>query len=82
MSIIVNHVDYIYNPNTVNEKKALDDVSIKVNLYDSTGEIYFTEDRCLFADDFDGYDTISLNLYDNGNTLLKAKSARLFVTKN
>lgn len=30
MSIIVNHVDYIYNMNTVYEKKALDDVSFKV----------------------------------------------------
>jgi len=30
MSIIVNHVDYVYNPNTVNEKKALDDVSFKI----------------------------------------------------
>ena len=30
MSIIVNHVDYIYNPGTVNEKKALDDINIKI----------------------------------------------------
>lgn len=30
MSIIVNHVDYVYNPNTVNEKKALDDINIKI----------------------------------------------------
>lgn len=30
MSIIVNHVDYVYNPNTVYEKKALDNVSIKI----------------------------------------------------
>lgn len=30
MSIIINHVDYIYNPNTVNEKKALDDITIKI----------------------------------------------------
>lgn len=30
MSIIVNHVDYIYNPNTVYEKKAIDDVSFVI----------------------------------------------------
>lgn len=30
MSIIVNHVDYIYNENTVYEKKALDDISFKI----------------------------------------------------
>lgn len=30
MSIIVNHVDYIYNPKTVNEKIALSDVSFKI----------------------------------------------------
>lgn len=30
MSIIVNHVDYIYNPKTVYEKKALDDVSFTI----------------------------------------------------
>lgn len=30
MSIIVNHVDYIYNPGTVYEKKALDDISFKI----------------------------------------------------
>ena len=31
MSIIVNHLDHVYNPGTVFEKKALDDVSFKVN---------------------------------------------------
>ena len=30
MSIIVNHLDHVYNPGTVFEKKALDDVSFKV----------------------------------------------------
>ena len=30
MSIIVNHVDHIYNPGTVFEKKALDDVTFSV----------------------------------------------------
>jgi len=30
MSIIANHVDYVYNPGTVFEKKALDDVSFKI----------------------------------------------------
>jgi energy-coupling factor transport system ATP-binding protein len=30
MSIIVNHIDHVYNPGTVFEKKALDDVSFKV----------------------------------------------------
>jgi len=30
MSIIVNHVDYLYNPGSVYEKKALSDVSIKI----------------------------------------------------
>ncbi|MBO4889934.1 MAG: ATP-binding cassette domain-containing protein, partial [Lachnospiraceae bacterium] len=30
MSIIVNHLDHVYNPGTVFEKKALSDVSFKV----------------------------------------------------
>ena len=30
MSIIVNHLDHIYNPGTVFEKKAVDDVSFTV----------------------------------------------------
>lgn len=30
MSIIVNHIDYIYNAGTVHEKKALSDVSFKI----------------------------------------------------
>lgn len=30
MSIIVNHVDYVYNPNSVYEKKALDDICLKI----------------------------------------------------
>lgn len=30
MSIIINHLDYVYNSNTVYEKKALDDISIKI----------------------------------------------------
>ena len=31
MSIIVNHLEHIYNPGTVFEKKALSDVSFKIN---------------------------------------------------
>ena len=30
MSIILNHVNYIYNPDTVYEKKAVDDVSLTI----------------------------------------------------
>ena len=30
MSILANHVDHIYNPGTVFEKKALSDVSFKI----------------------------------------------------
>ena len=30
MSIIVNHLEYVYNPGSVYEKKALDDVSFKI----------------------------------------------------
>ena len=30
MSILVNHVDYVYNPGTVFEKKALSDVTFKI----------------------------------------------------
>ena len=30
MSIIVNHLSYVYNPNTVYEKRALDDISLTI----------------------------------------------------
>lgn len=67
---------------TCSGRTLTDDVAIKVNLYDSNDEICFTEEYRLYADEFEGYDTLSLALYDNGKTLLKAKSARLFVTRN
>lgn len=42
MSIIVNHVSYIYNQGTVYEKKALDDVSFKVEAGEYIGIVGHT----------------------------------------
>lgn len=59
-----------------------DDASIKVNLYDEKGEIFFTNSYYIESDDFAGYDTFEINLYNNSNTLIRAKTARVYMSKN
>ena len=59
-----------------------DDASIKVNLYDEKGEIFLTESYYIDSENFAGYDTFKISLYNNSNTLIMAKTARVYMSKN
>ena len=59
-----------------------EDAGIKINLYDDAGEIFFTAGQFVDADEFAGYDTFKICLYNNSSTLLEAKSARIYMSKS
>ena len=61
--------------------KIENDVSIKVNLYDTDGELIRTSNNILLSDDFPGYDTVQIFCHDNRKALLEAKSARIYAVK-
>lgn len=67
---------------TIDGDSILDDASIKVNLYDENGEIFLTESEYIDSDDFAGYDTFKIDLYNNSNTLIMAKTARVYMSKS
>lgn len=58
------------------------DVIVKINLYDSDGGLFLNCQERLYKVDFSGYDTITINCYDNGQTLIKAEKGRLFAVKD
>ena len=53
-----------------------------VNLYDEKGEIFLTESYYIDSENFAGYDTFKISLYNNSNTLIMAKTARVYMSKN
>lgn len=59
----------------------VDSVYLKINLYDENGDLFLNEYEFINHEDFSGYDTFKINLYDNGRTLLEAKSARIYMSK-
>lgn len=56
-------------------------IYIKVNLYDEDDDIYLAECAFVNCERFDGYDTVSIIMDDDGKTLMKAKSGRMFITR-
>ena len=66
---------------SINGESMDDDAVIKINLYDKDGEILMTEDYYIDGEEFAGYDTYKISLYNNSRTLLEAKSARLYMSQ-
>ena len=66
---------------TIKDEDLTENVLVKVNLYNEYGEIYDTSSKMILADDFDGYDTLKIHLYNNGRTLIEAKSARVYLSR-
>lgn len=66
---------------TIKDEDLTENVRIKVNLYNEYGELYDTSSGMIVAEDFDGYDTLKIHLYNNGRTLIEAKSARVYLSK-
>lgn len=57
------------------------DLSLKINLYDSEGNIYMINDYYISAESFTGYDTIEMDCFDSSHTLEIAVSGRLYVSR-
>ncbi len=64
---------------TIDGDAMTSDASIKVNLYDENGDIFYANELYVDSDEFAGYDTYKISLYDNSRTLLEAKSARVYM---
>ena len=56
-------------------------VDIKVNLYDIDGELIYTDKVTILSREFGGFDTVKIQLRDNGRLLLIADSAKIFATR-
>lgn len=61
-------------------EKLTDDISIKSNFYDEDGTIIFYKNAYIDADNFLGYDTIHMNLYED-NLAFNTVKCRIFATK-
>ncbi len=66
---------------TISGSEIPSDLQIKINLYDEDDDLYMTNYIVMNKDKFSGYDTITINCYDNSHVLEKAVKGRLFVTR-
>lgn len=67
---------------TIDGDTLFDSASIKINLYDEEGDIFFTNDYYIDSEEFVGYDTFKITLYNNSRTLILAKSARIYMSQS
>ena len=66
---------------TIDGDSMTGDASIKINLYDENGDIFFNTESYIDSDEFAGYDTFKISLYNNSRTLLEAKTARVYMSQ-
>lgn len=60
--------------------KLKQNIDIKANLYDETGQIIASEDSTAFEDFFDGYDTFSIT-FDEPDILERVQKIRLYAAR-
>lgn len=58
----------------------MDDIEIKANAYDESGQIITSEDVLVYADDFDGINTYSIYITEDG-ILDRVQKIRLYATR-
>jgi hypothetical protein len=75
------HLDVYVELASIKGSKISTNVDIKINLYDSDGELLYCESQALFSCDFRGYDTLKILCYDD-NTLNNATKGRLYAVRN
>lgn len=66
---------------SISGDKIFDDSCVKVNIYDSNGDIMLSENQYIFANAFSGYDTIKISIDNESQILSEAKSARIFLAR-
>lgn len=64
---------------TISGTRIPTNTSIKINLYDSEDELYTSDETLIMQDLFNGYDTISIDIYDE-HTLEVAVKGRLYAS--
>ncbi len=55
---------------------------IKINLYDENGDLIDHDNKFINADEFTGYDTFKIMMANDSKTLIRAKSAKVYMSKN
>ena len=56
-------------------------LSLKINLYDSEGNLYMLEEDYLSPEQFNGYDTREIVFCDSSHVLEIARSGKIFVSR-
>lgn len=59
-------------------KKGADKVNIKINFYDENENILYHASEEIYADDFDEFDTIKINIAELQRCLKKAQKVKIF----
>ena len=73
---------YVYvELSTISGKKLKNDLRLKINLYDVEGNLYMSAFEDVFADEFAGYDTITIECKDSQHVLDRAFKGKLYVIK-
>ena len=53
---------------------------IKINLYDENGDLIDHDNKLVIADEFSGFDTFKIMMTNDSKTLLRAKSAKVYMS--
>ena len=73
--------DFIIEVSTLNEGKMKCNGYIKVNLYDEEGDLISNDCIAVYSDKFSGYDTYKVMMINDRKTLLRAKSAKVYMSQ-
>ena len=65
---------------SISGKRIKKDLSLKINLYDINGDLYMSDYQDIFASEFTGYDTITIECQDSHHVLDTAYKGKLYVT--
>lgn len=73
---------YVYvELSTISGRRIKNDIHLKINLYDVDGNLYMSDYEDIFADEFTGYDTVTIECKDSQHVLDRAYKGKLYVIK-
>lgn len=73
---------YVYvELSTISGRRIKNDIHLKINLYDVDGNLYMSDYENIFADEFTGYDTVTIECKDSQHVLDRAYKGKLYVIK-
>lgn len=62
------------------EEGPAEDLCVRINLYDGSGDMFYDTEYYLDADEISSYMVCKVELKNSARTLSKAKSARIYMT--